>query len=342
MSRKLKIACIGAGYFAKFHIEAWTRIPSVELVAICDQKIEKANLLADQFGITKVYNNLESMLSTETLDVIDVITPPDTHKVLCRQIADQGIHIICQKPLAPTLAESIAIVDYVAHKSVRLIVHENWRFQPWYRKIKTLIDDQEIGTVLHTLYFKMRTGDGWPDDAYLNRQPYFRTMPRLLIYETGIHFIDTFRYLLGEVKSVFADLRSLNPHIKGEDCGLLVFTFENGTRAILDANRYNEPDTNNPRYTFGELLMEGNKGSLRMNYSGELFLKKLGEIPYPINYDHQDINFAGDCVFFTQQHIADCILNNQVSEIEGRKYLKNIKIQEALYTSDSTKKLITF
>ena len=78
-----------------------------------------------------------------------------------------------------------------------------------------------IGEKLHTLTFRSRPGDGWAADAYLARQPYFREMPRFLIHETGIHFIDTFRYLAGEVTRVYCRLRKLNPAIAGEDCGLL-------------------------------------------------------------------------------------------------------------------------
>ena len=74
--------------------------------------------------------------------------------------------------------------------SVPFMVHENFRFQPWYREIKRLVDRETIGDRLHGLYVRTRTGDGYGDNAYLNRQPYFRQMPRLLIHETGVHFID--------------------------------------------------------------------------------------------------------------------------------------------------------
>ena len=66
-------------------------------------------------------------------------------------------------------------------------------------------------------------GDGWGDNAYLDRQPYFQTMPRLLVVETAIHWIDTFRFLFGEVDAVYARLRRINPAIAGEDAGLICF-----------------------------------------------------------------------------------------------------------------------
>src|SRR5262249_17577353 len=157
----------------------------------------------------------------------------------CSFAAARGVHIVCQKPLAPTLEAAIRIVDAAEAAGVRFMVHENFRWQPWYRKIKEIQQSQVIGAFTH-LHFLMRMGDGWGENAYLDRQPFFRNYPRLLVYETGVHFIDTFRYLLGEVTGVFAQIRRLNPRIKGEDAAQLFLKFKSGATAIWDANRYNE------------------------------------------------------------------------------------------------------
>ena len=338
---KIRIACIGAGYFAKFHVEAWQRIPEVELVAICDKQLEKAQQLANFHQVPKVYRDLAELLANQNIDVLDIITPPETHSDLCMQAANKGIHIICQKPLAPTLQAAKEMVDYVNRHKVRLMVHENWRFQPWYRKIKALLDDKIIGDKLHSIYFQMRMGDGWAADAYLSRQPYFRTMPRLLVYETGIHFIDTFRYLAGEVESVFANLKKLNPAIQGEDAGQVFFNFKNGANAIWDANRFNESKRKNARYTFGEMLVEGNEGSIRLYNDGRITLQKLGKEETEVSYLHEDKNFAGDCVYFLQKHFVHSYLNDLPFETEGRVYLRNLEIQEAVYESARETKVIS-
>lgn len=327
----IKIVCIGAGYFAPFQVEAWTRIPEVSLLAICDLDQEKARALATKYRVPYIYSEVEKMLEDLQPDVVDIITPPPSHLALCRLAAGRGIHIICQKPLAPTLEEAQTLVETCRKAGVRLMVHENFRFQPWYRQIRAMIRQGAIGRQLHQLYFRMRTGDGWAEDAYLARQPYFRSMPRLLIYETGIHFIDTFRYLAGEIKQVEAKLRRLNPDIEGEDCGLLFFEFENGAYGIWDANRFNEPNGKNPRYTFGEMLVEGNGGSIRLYQDGRISLQRLGETEKEIPYRHEDRNFAGDCVYFTQCHFVDAFLNAQPFETEGKQYLINLDWQEQIY-----------
>ncbi|MEO0338284.1 MAG: Gfo/Idh/MocA family oxidoreductase, partial [Bacteroidota bacterium] len=331
--KQIKVACVGAGYFAQFHLEAWQRLEAVELIAICDQDEAKAIAFAKKYGALKVYTDVDTLLEQEAIEVLDIITPPETHYDICRKAALQGIHIICQKPLAPTLEEAKAMVELTQEQGVHFMVHENWRFQPWYRQIKRMLDAGQIGDKIHSLYFRMRMGDGWAEDAYLNRQPYFRTMPRLLVYETGIHFIDTFRFLLGEVDSVMSDLRKLNPDIAGEDCGIIFFNFANGSRAIWDANRYNESNLPNPRYTFGELLLEGNGGSIRLYSNGKITLQTLGEDEKEIPYIHEDKNFAGDCVYHLQKNFVECYQQNLPFENSGAAYLRNLEIQEAVYGS---------
>ncbi len=335
-----RVVCVGAGYFAKFQIEAWKRIPEVTLVAICDQDIVKAKQLANKYKVKEVYSSIEEVYKKVSFDIIDIITPPDTHISLCKQAASNGKHIICQKPLAPNLKEANELVSMMNKSKSRFMVHENFRFQPWYRKIKSLLNQEVIGNEIYSINHRMRMGDGWPQDAYLARQPYFREMPRLLIHETGIHFIDVFRFLLGEIDSVYAKLRKLNKYIKGEDSGVIFFEFRNGCQGIFNANRYNESRDENPRYTFGEMLIEGSNGSLRLESDGTIYIQKLGEKEVEVKYHHENINFAGDCVFFTQKHFINCLQSNKDFETNANDYLNNLLVQEAIYKSNQDKKEI--
>jgi predicted dehydrogenase len=249
---------------------------------------------------------------------------------MCAFAASRGIHIICQKPLAPTYGVSRRIVEQSA--GVRFMVHENFRWQPWYRAIKKVQARGDIGEFTHVC-FLMRMGDGWGEDAYLARQPFFREYPRLLIYETGVHFIDTFRFLLGEVSSVVAETKRLNPAIRGEDAGQLLLKFANGSTAIWDANRYNESEAESPRFTFGELRIDGTAGHLTMDASSAIRVKRLGQPAVELEYARERKNFAGDCVYFLQRHFVDCMLSGQEFESSGSDYLKNVRIVEAAYES---------
>lgn len=334
---KLRGVCIGAGYFSRFQYDAWKRMKDVEIVAFSNRDPERAETITRDFGIERCYSDYREMFDEEQPDFVDVITPPPSHAEICAQAAQRGINIIVQKPLAPTLAEAEQIVSHANDMGLRLMVHENFRFQPWHREIKRQLSSGAIGQ-LHYLTFRSRMGDGWGENAYIPRQPYFRDYPQLLVYETGVHFIDTFRYLAGDVTRATAWLRKLNPVIKGEDCGLLVFEFASGAIGQWDANRYNEPPHGvDARYTFGEFLIEGTEGTMRLQLDGSLSLQHLGGEESEIHYDHQRVGFAGDCVYATQRHFIDRLNDGSPFETSGEEYLRTLDVQAAVYQSAETR-----
>src|SRR5207244_5590535 len=111
---------------------------------------------------------------------------------------------------------------------------------------------------------------------------------------------------LGEVAEVYANLCRLNPVIRGEDTGQVFLRFESGATAIWDANRYNEVESLSPRYTFGELRIDGMQGHLTMDTGSNMRMKRLGEPGLDIDYARQNLNFGADCVYTTQRHFVDC------------------------------------
>lgn len=336
MSR-LKGVAVGAGYFSQFHFDAWSRMDDVELAAVCDTDSAAAGRAAETYGIENRYADFAEMLDREQPDFVDIITRPDSHLELVKEVAGRGIPIICQKALAPTFAEAKQIVAVAEAADVPLMVHENFRFQPWYREISRLVKAGAIGDRMHSIGFQSRLGDGWQPDAYMSRQPYFREMPRLLIFETGVHFVDTFRFLAGEIAGVYASLKRLNPDIRGEDSGTVMFEFASGASGLWDANRFNEPTSADARFTFGEALVEGNGGSIRLYGTGRLTLQQLGQGEREIEYEYANRGFAGDCVYATQRHFADSLREGRPFETAGSEYLKTLTVVEAIYQSAETR-----
>ena len=336
--RRLRIAVVGAGFFAQFHHEAWSRLDRVDLVGICDLDRTRADAAALASG-TQGFDDLDTMLDVTQADVVDIATPPETHLALVAAVAERSLPVICQKPLAPTLDEARAVAAAASSAGVPLAVHENFRFQPWFREARRLIDAGQLGD-LHGITFRMRPGDGQGPDAYLDRQPYFQTMERFLVHETAIHFVDTFRFLMGEVASVYADLRRLNPVIAGEDAGTIVFRFAGGRSGVYDANRLNDHVSDNPRRTMGEMWLEGAHGVLRLEGSGRLWWKPHGEDEAEHPYAWNDRGFGGDCVFATQAHIAAHLLDGTPLETGAEDYLRNVEIEEAIYRSAAERRAI--
>src|SRR5687767_8128892 len=139
---RLRGVCLGAGYFSHFQFEAWRRIPEVEIVALVNRNLDKARATAARHAIPRAYawSELAATLDLEKPDFIDIITPPETHFEVVKLAAARKIAIICQKPLAPAWEKCVAIVQTADRAGVRLMVHENFRWQPWYREIRRLLD----------------------------------------------------------------------------------------------------------------------------------------------------------------------------------------------------------
>jgi len=333
---------IGAGYFSDFHLDAWRRLPGARIVCVCDLDGSKARQAADKHGIAEIATDPRAAVAREDLDFVDIATPPTGRLELVELAIRRKLAVICQKPLAADFPEAKRILDAGGASDAPFMVHENFRFQPWYREIKRLLDAGAIGDKLHTITMRSRMGDGWGEQAYLNRQPYFRTMPRLLAHETGIHFVDTFRYLAGEIVECSATLRRLNPAIAGEDAGRLFFRFQSGAEAVWDASRYHESLSDDFRYTFGELLVEADGGSIWLGFDGSLRIKKLGQPALIHEYEHPRQGFGGDCVRACQQHFLDVLDGKTACETSPREYEKSLRVVEAIYDSARRNRPVSF
>ncbi len=332
----------GAGYFAQFHLEAWQRLQAqglVSLAGLAEPDIRKRETAMRTYGIEQGFVDSAAMIAAIAPDVLDIATPPATHLELVTLAAAQGVACISQKPLAPTYAEAVALVDIAERAGIRLAVHENFRWMPWYREMHRCLESGMLGTP-HTIAVRMRPGDGQGPDAYLSRQPYFQKMQRFWVHETAIHFIDSFRFLFGEVTSVSALLRRLNPVIAGEDSGYITLQFASGPTGLIDGNRLNDHSADNTRLTMGEHWLEGSNGVLRLDGYGHLFWKPHGQQEQPHAYAWDNVGFAGDCVYPQQRHLIEAFAAGRAPVNTGREYLRNYHIEEAVYRSHEERRSI--
>ena len=332
MSTPLRVACVGAGYFSQFHLDAWARIEGVEIAGIADLDPK----LAARSGYPPFTDATEMIRQTRP-DIFDIVTPPAAHAGIIRAaLAAKVPTIICQKPFCASLQEAEAVVAEAEAAGVALVVHENFRFMPWYRFIRSELDDGRVGT-LHQVTFRLRPGDGQGPQAYLDRQPYFQKMDRFLVQETAVHWIDTFRFLLGEPVSVYADLRRLNPAIAGEDAGYILFEYPQGRRALFDGNRHLDHTSDNLRRTMGEALFEGTDGTLELRGDGSVWHRAFGAADATRRLPpDQSQGFGGDCVYALQSHVVAALRSGSGFENTARDYCGVLRVRDAIYHSART------
>lgn len=335
-----RVAVVGAGYFGQFHYDAWSRMEGCELVGLCTRSGKGAAETAKRFGVPATFTDPSEMVAATRPDLVDVTSPPETHLGAIRTLAPAVRWIICQKPFCRDADEAQAAVEVAREHGTRVIVHENIRFQPWYREIKPLLDAGAIGEIYQAT-FRLRPGDGQGPEAYLARQPYFQNMQRFLIHETAVHWIDTFRYLMGEVTAVSADLRRLNPVIAGEDAGIVQFAFSNRRRALFDGNRLADHAAKNRRLTMGEMEIDGADGTLRLTGDGDILLRRHGSDNWMSHaYAWNDHLFGGDCVYLTNRAALAALRVGTPAETEAETYLRNLEIEAAIYQSHAERRWI--
>jgi len=208
------------------------------------------------------------MLEREPLDCVDIATRPESHSALIALAAARSKHVLCQKPLAASMAEGRAMVETCERAGVRFMVMEMWRHIPGYRDLRRYVEAGLVGPV----HFMRIVGHRRPMARVhpVNpEQPYFSEMPRLFVYEMVIHWIDGARYLMGDVDRVYARVARINPVIAGEDAAVVVLSHGVAT-TLLDGSWASPEETPRPLGD-GGVVLEGRDGSLHFDPSaGEL------------------------------------------------------------------------
>jgi predicted dehydrogenase len=317
-----KGAMIGCGWFAARHLHAWQRIPDVAIVAAADLNLDRARKFAD-----RAYTSTQEMLDREPVDFVDIVTHAASHLAHVRLAAERKIPIICQKPLAPDWDSALQIVSTAESAGVRLMIHENWRWQPWYRQVHEMIVRGDIGAP--TVFgFRFRRGDGLGDEPYAD-QDYFRREPRLILQQTLVHHIDSARFLFGEIESVFAQTSRRNARIIAEDQAIVVLSHESGVHGWIDGHRFLDPDP--PIPVMGDAIFEGENGTIVVHATGDIYRNKSLVWKNEI----ADTLYGGDCVRATQNHFISCLRDGSPFESAGRLYLRTFAAVEAAYRSAS-------
>jgi D-apiose dehydrogenase len=327
----LRGGLIGCGFFAANHLNAWTQVSGAGIVALCDGDAEALARTAEAFGVTRRYTDAAEMLTREGLDFVDIATTVPSHRPLVELSAAAGVHMICQKPLAGSMADAQAMVDAATGAGRVLMVHENFRWQSAIRRAAEELAADAIGT---PFWGRVSFRSGF--DVYA-AQPYLATDARFIIQDLGIHIIDVARFLFGDVVSLSATTRRVNPRIRGEDVATMLVAHEGGVTSVVDCSYA----TRRPQETFPETLLEidGTEGSLRldagyrMTVCGPAGVRELDVSPPLLPWAARPWHNIQESVLAIQQHFVDCLMGGREPETSGADNIKTLAAVYAAYES---------
>jgi predicted dehydrogenase len=193
----IRIGVVGAGYIGRVHLPILTSLRDVSVVAICDQNEDMAKSLAGQYGVPRAYPSLNRMLERETLDAVDVLTPPDTHAALAELTLRKGCHCLVEKPLATALSDADSLIMLARKNNLALCVVHNWSFIPGIRKAKSIVDSRALGDIVR-IDVKYMTSIIY--ERYFNPVHWIHRMPGGVFSDISPHLAMLILDFMGRVK----------------------------------------------------------------------------------------------------------------------------------------------
>lgn len=323
----LRVGLVGAGWVTQYHLPAWQKqAHRAHVVAIADPSVAARLARQEPYGIPAGYDSAAALLEHEALDVLDICAPQAAHAEVVRLGAAKGLAIMCQKPLAPALEEATALVDGL-DPSIRLMVHENWRFRPNYRLVEAWLGSGVAGDLRAIRLDFLSSGmiaDSSGARPALVRQPFFRTLPRLLVSEVLSHHLDTLRFLFGELELVSASLQRTNDDILGEDVAAITLRrAADGTPISLYGSLATQGE---PPVPYDRLRIYGSLATIDVEgYNLTAKGARLREASFDAAEGYQ--KGFDDAI----GHFLDCLETGAPFETRPDDNLKTLKLVEAIY-----------
>jgi predicted dehydrogenase len=192
----------------------------------------------------------------ERLDFVDLITDVGTHSTFVHLAAAHHLPVICQKPLAPTLAEAERMVAACQAAKVPLFVHENWRWQTPLRALKGLLEQGAIGRVFRG---RVTYSNSFP---VFDNQPFLKELEQFILTDMGTHLLDTTRLLFGEAKTLFCRTARVHHQIRGEDVATVLLGMQSGATVTCEMSYASRVE--HDRFPETYVFIEGDQGSLEL------------------------------------------------------------------------------
>jgi predicted dehydrogenase len=336
---KLRVGVIGCGSIARHrHLPEYATNPHVDIVAVCDIVEERAIEMAEKYG-AKAYTDYEKLLNAHETDVISVCLPNYLHAPVSISALKAGHHVLCEKPMATSRDEALAMIQAAKESGKKLMIAHNQRFVASHKKAKALLENGELGKVYS---FKTTFGhpgpEGWSIDG---RNSWFFDKKRAFIGalgDLGVHKADLIRYLLGEVQEVgaFVDT-SAKQGTDVDDNAVCILRMENGAIGTLAASwSYVSGDDNSTViYTENAVvrLEDDPNYSLIIQYkNGETAYYQLDKI--------QTNDEGGQSASHVIDHFIDAVLEDKAPLITGEEGMKSLEVILAALEANETGRIV--
>ena len=334
---------IGCGVIAPLHIRGIKDTPGAKLVAVCDEKIDKAEKLGKEERVD-YYTDYQEMLKRPDLKIVCICTPSSLHPAQAIAAARAGKHVLSEKPMAITLDEADKMIATCRKNKVKLGVIFQRRAAPVFKKVKEALNNNELGKlILGDAYIKYYRSQAYYDSASWRGTWKFDGGGALM--NQCIHLIDLLQWFMGPVETIYGYAATLARKIEVEDTSVAVLKFRNGAIGVIEGTTSVFPPTVPHRIELhgeiGSIMIEGEEIRRWVVEEGEGRFSqekdRLAELKASGEFSSQPCDFSLGHIPQIRD-MVEAIKEDREPIVNGEEGRKALEIILAIYKSSRTGK----
>ncbi|MFC2088815.1 Gfo/Idh/MocA family protein [Calditrichota bacterium] len=332
------IALVGCGRISKNHFEAIDQTKEFKLVGVCDIDKKKAQT-AGEMNNVPYFTDLQKLINEIKPDVLSICTPSGIHAKQGILAAENGVHVLTEKPMATRLTDADELIRACDNNKVHLFVVKQNRLNTTMQLLKKAIDKGRFGKIYQAAvnvfwqrpqeYYDTAKWRGtWEFDggAFMNQ---------------ASHYVDALEWLIGEPESVMGMTSTMARKIESEDMGAAIVKFRNGVIATINVSMLTYP-----KNFEGSITILGEKGTVKV---GGIAVNKMEKWEFEdwddddkvieqSNYTPPNVYGFGHLAYF--HNVIKVLRGEQEPNTDGRSGRKSLELILAIYKSSQTGKKI--
>ena len=255
-SQEFRVALVGCGRISKNHFDAIAKLDGLSMSGVCDVVEARARAAGEALGVPW-FTSYEKMLKEAPSEIVTIATPSGLHPAHGILAAKAGKHVVCEKPMAITLASADELVQACDAAGVKLFVVKQNRLNPGVQLLKRAMDKGRFGKI----YLANTTVRWTRPQEYYDQAPWRGTweFDGGAIMNQASHYVDLMQWLVGPVESVIAKTATLARKIEAEDTGIAVLRFRNGALGCIEVTMLTYP-----KNLEGSITILGEKGTVKI------------------------------------------------------------------------------
>ena len=335
----LNFALVGCGRIAKRHSEllGFNEINGTKLVSVCDNVIDKANKIAEQFKVS-AYQDMDEMMKSESIDVVVVLTPSGLHAEHVINLSKYGKHIMVEKPMALTIKDTENMIYACDLNNIKLFIIKQNRFNVPVVKLREALDAGRFGKLtMGTVRVRWAR-----HQAYYDQDSWRGTwaMDGGVLTNQASHHVDMLEWMMGDVESVFAKMTTALANVETEDTAIVTLKFKNGALGIIEATTATRPTNLEGSISIlgkhGTVVVGGVAVNEMQTWVFEDEQEGDSNVLEEFSVNPPNVYGFGHQAYY--EHVVDCIVNKSANLVDGLQGRKSIELISAIYESAETGK----